>query len=281
MCRKAEKGSRTPFSGVQIQLTSESKSTLERVLFMIGGEIGIRTPGTRKGTIDFESTAFDHSAISPMFHTLMLFFHKNQAFFIKNSLVRLLILVYNTPCVQGVGMTVKEYRVVCSQEKETERVFVDIVPSGGAIHELILFARQKLNKSRSPYEVKDIGKSIYLRTEGDNLQIDFCSFDKMSQDDPKYARLQILKGKLRPLIVDEFKRMQKSGLSSTINVSSPALMQEFYNVSRESVTAQMEQRKLALERKIVTKRWKEQHQSLYAKEEPLERYKRLYYEGYC
>ena len=30
-----------------------------------GGERGIRTPGTRERTIDFESTAFDHSAISP------------------------------------------------------------------------------------------------------------------------------------------------------------------------------------------------------------------------
>ncbi len=32
---------------------------------IIGGERGIRTPGTRERTIDFESTAFDHSAISP------------------------------------------------------------------------------------------------------------------------------------------------------------------------------------------------------------------------
>ena len=30
-----------------------------------GGERGIRTPGTHERTIDFESTAFDHSAISP------------------------------------------------------------------------------------------------------------------------------------------------------------------------------------------------------------------------
>src|SRR5580698_9100933 len=29
------------------------------------GEGGIRTPGTRKGTLDFESSAFDHSATSP------------------------------------------------------------------------------------------------------------------------------------------------------------------------------------------------------------------------
>ena len=31
----------------------------------VGGEGGIRTPGTRKRTIDFESTALDHSATSP------------------------------------------------------------------------------------------------------------------------------------------------------------------------------------------------------------------------
>ena len=30
-----------------------------------GGEGGIRTPGTCKHTIDFESTALDHSATSP------------------------------------------------------------------------------------------------------------------------------------------------------------------------------------------------------------------------
>ena len=30
-----------------------------------GGEGGIRTPGTRKRTTDFESAAFDHSATSP------------------------------------------------------------------------------------------------------------------------------------------------------------------------------------------------------------------------
>jgi hypothetical protein len=30
-----------------------------------GGEIGIRTLGTASGSTDFESAAFDHSAISP------------------------------------------------------------------------------------------------------------------------------------------------------------------------------------------------------------------------
>lgn len=33
--------------------------------FWYGGEIGIRTLGTASGTTDFESAAFDHSAISP------------------------------------------------------------------------------------------------------------------------------------------------------------------------------------------------------------------------
>ena len=42
-----------------------------------GGEGGIRTPGTRKRTIDFESTALDHSATSP-----------KQMGILKNSLQR-------------------------------------------------------------------------------------------------------------------------------------------------------------------------------------------------
>ncbi len=44
---------------------------------MCGGEGGIRTPGTRKRTIDFESTALDHSATSP-----------KQMGMLKNSLQR-------------------------------------------------------------------------------------------------------------------------------------------------------------------------------------------------
>ncbi len=33
---------------------------------LIGGERGIRTLGTSKGTTDFESAPFDHSGISPI-----------------------------------------------------------------------------------------------------------------------------------------------------------------------------------------------------------------------
>ena len=44
---------------------------------ILGGEGGIRTPGTRKRTIDSESTALDHSATSP-----------KQMRMLKNSLQR-------------------------------------------------------------------------------------------------------------------------------------------------------------------------------------------------
>ena len=59
---------RTPFSGssnssLPPQITKAPP--LRKGFLLSGGEREIRTPGTRKSTIDFESTAFDHSAISP------------------------------------------------------------------------------------------------------------------------------------------------------------------------------------------------------------------------
>lgn len=39
---------------------------MKRIVFIFGGERGIRTPEKLAPLIDFESTAFDHSAISPL-----------------------------------------------------------------------------------------------------------------------------------------------------------------------------------------------------------------------
>ncbi len=60
--------SRVPFSFDQIHFnTNEHREPIN------GGEGGIRTPGTLKRTIDFESTALDHSATSPKeMHTLKI-----------------------------------------------------------------------------------------------------------------------------------------------------------------------------------------------------------------
>ena len=47
-----------------------------------GGERGIRTLGTREGTTIFETVAFDHSAISPLFRfiNILLFLAKGKNF---------------------------------------------------------------------------------------------------------------------------------------------------------------------------------------------------------
>ena len=43
----------------------EHEGRVRCVSILVGGERGIRTHGTRKGTLDFESSAFDRSASSP------------------------------------------------------------------------------------------------------------------------------------------------------------------------------------------------------------------------
>ena len=74
LCRKAhqwrQRGSHRTSRKVY---EAEKLSPVEQIHFnaddqkvtIDGGEGGIRTPGTLKRTIDFESTALDHSATSP------------------------------------------------------------------------------------------------------------------------------------------------------------------------------------------------------------------------
>ena len=73
-CRKAHQWrQRGSLRTLGTMYEMEGSTPLEQIHFnadnqsvtIDGGEGGIRTPGTRKRTIDFESTALDHSATSP------------------------------------------------------------------------------------------------------------------------------------------------------------------------------------------------------------------------
>ena len=59
----------------------------------VGGEGGIRTPGTRKRTIDFESTALDHSATSP-----------RELRIVKNVLHRFEKILLSQICWSGIAI---------------------------------------------------------------------------------------------------------------------------------------------------------------------------------
>ena len=60
---------RISLAGVTAQIRHKSENAVKSETAgsarRSGGERGIRTPGTRTGTTDFESAAIDHSAISP------------------------------------------------------------------------------------------------------------------------------------------------------------------------------------------------------------------------
>ena len=65
-----ERGIRTPGKLPHTRFPSVHLKPLGHLSFSIpinqsGGGRGIRTPGTRTRTVDFESTAFNHSAIPP------------------------------------------------------------------------------------------------------------------------------------------------------------------------------------------------------------------------
>jgi hypothetical protein len=55
-----------------LALIPRLQAEIREVGFLYGGEGGIRTHGTRKGTLDFESSPFGHSGTSPASRSVYL-----------------------------------------------------------------------------------------------------------------------------------------------------------------------------------------------------------------
>ena len=66
----------------------------------IGGERGIRTPGALTGAIDFESTPFGLSGISPLKSLRVPYRFLKRT---KNSFMRLAAMSFNTPGITSIS----------------------------------------------------------------------------------------------------------------------------------------------------------------------------------
>ena len=81
-------------------------------------------------------------------------------------------------------MEKKEYRVVCSEERWTNKIFIDIAPANGVIHDMIYAAR----KAKNP-NVSNLAGSVYLsHVDGMEPEIEFSvdgSTKKLSEAELK------------------------------------------------------------------------------------------------
>ncbi|MBR1398683.1 MAG: hypothetical protein IJ564_00705 [Alphaproteobacteria bacterium] len=143
-------------------------------------------------------------------------------------------------------MEKKEYRVVCSEERWTNKIFIDIAPANGVIHDMIYAAR----KAKNP-NVSNLAGSVYLsHVDGMEPEIEFSvdgSTKKLSEAElktkaehlnspenrkygPGYAYYIGLYSKLLPKIHETYQMMRKFGKESTISVGDSFAFFDIYDM---------------------------------------------------
>lgn len=114
-------------------------------------------------------------------------------------------------------MAVKQYKVVCSRPRFSGKMFIDIAPADGIIHDQILFSRSVLNKQTDPQPVDNLYGSIYLRDNGSEVTVEFPPVH-IRKNTPDYEGTVNRYRKLEPEIIKRYKQMRAEGRESTIHI---------------------------------------------------------------
>ena len=114
-------------------------------------------------------------------------------------------------------MEVKKYRVVCSQSKFSDEIYIDIAPDSGIIHDQIFFSRIQLNKQFDNQPLSRLYGSIYLQDCNGNISVEFPK-PQARKDTPDYEGIMKRYNELEPKIIKRYEAMKKSGEESTLFV---------------------------------------------------------------
>ena len=116
-------------------------------------------------------------------------------------------------------MEVKKYRVVCSQPKFSDEIYIDIAPVEGTIHDQIFFSRIQLHKQVNAQPLSHLYGSIYLQDCDGDITVDFPK-PKARIGTPDYEGTKKKYDELEPQIVKRYQKMKENGLESTLFVYS-------------------------------------------------------------
>ncbi len=119
-------------------------------------------------------------------------------------------------------MSSKQYRVICTKERFKDEIIIDIVPSDGVIHDMLLAGRQKENPKLENY-----AGSVYLtEIDGQEPEIVFGKFNLAERQKnpparktPMYLYYESLAKELTPQILQTFYKMKANGKESTIDIN--------------------------------------------------------------
>lgn len=148
-------------------------------------------------------------------------------------------------------MEIKKYRVVCSQPKFSDDIYIDIAPDDGIIHDQIFFSRIMLHKQINNQPLSRLYGSIYLNDNNGEIEVEFPKL-KVRKNAPDYEAAQKRMAGLGVKIIERYRKMKDEGQESTLYVYGIDQMFEM-SESKNAEADAFERKRRAKMRKVEIK----------------------------
>jgi len=116
-------------------------------------------------------------------------------------------------------MNIKKYKVVCSQPKFSDDIYIDIAPSDGIIHDQIFFSRILLHRQINSQPLSRLYGSIYLEDNNGDIAVEFPK-PQARKESPLYKAIMNQYSFLEAQIIEGYRKMRQSGQETTLAVCS-------------------------------------------------------------
>jgi len=112
-------------------------------------------------------------------------------------------------------MAVKKFKVVCTQEKFSDKIYIDIAPDRGVIHDQIFFSRIQLQRRTGGKQLERLYGSIYLQDADGKITVDFPS-PQVRKNSPDYNGVMRQYAKLESKIIRSYQEMIAAKQETTL-----------------------------------------------------------------
>ncbi len=116
-------------------------------------------------------------------------------------------------------MSIKTYKVVCSESQFSGVQYIDIAPSNGIIHDQIYYSRIQLHRQKETYPLTRLFGSVYLHDNDGVVSVEFPK-PQARKGSPDYEGMMRERDKMEPKIIKQYQDMINAGEESTLFVYS-------------------------------------------------------------
>lgn len=128
-------------------------------------------------------------------------------------------------------MELKKYKVVCSQPKFSDEIYIDIAPDSGVIHDQIFFSRIQLHKQIDNKPLSRLYGSIYLQDCNGEITVSFPT-PQARKNTPDYEGIKRRYAQLEQKIIERYKNMRQDGRETTLFLYS---VNQMFEMSEDKI----------------------------------------------